>query len=575
MLHNSDISRMFEEIADLLELEEASPFRVRAYRNAASTVEGLGKEVAELIAAGEDLTRLPGIGKDLAGKINEALRSGHMQALDELHARVPESLERLLKVPGLGPKRVKRLYQELGVETLEQLQKAAASEKVRGLSGFGEKTEKHILDVLAAERKKDRRFLRSSAVTYAEALVAYLKASPGVLEAVVAGSYRRGRDTVGDLDILVTAAGDTGPVMERFTAYEDVAEVVAAGPTKSTVLLASGLQVDLRILPPESFGAALHYFTGSKAHNIQIRRLGQQRGLKISEYGVFEGAKLVAGDSEESVFRSVGLPWIPPELREDRGEIEAAAAGRLPELIAETDLRGDLHVHTNATDGHASLEAMVRAARERGLKYIAVTDHSRHIPVVRGLDEKRLREQLEAIDRLNETLSGFTVLKGIEVDILENGKLALPDSVLRELDLVVGAVHDHFDIPRRVQTERIMRAMDHRYFSILAHPSGRLLQEREPYAVDMPRVIRHARERGCWVELNCQPRRLDLYDIFCQLARDEGVLIAIDSDAHGPADFGYHTFGIAQARRGWLEKKDVANTRGLRELRTLLAETMA
>ncbi len=572
-VHNEDIATIFDEMADLLEIGNANPFRVRAYRNAARSVRSLGRELAEMVAEGEDLTQLPGIGKDLAAKIVEKVQTGKVRALEKLHRELPASLEDLLRIPGLGPKRVRLLFDELGIETLEQLAEAAQAGRLRALPGFGAKTEQRILDAIAAHRTQERRFLYSVARQYAEPLTAWLREIAGVEQVVIAGSYRRGRETVGDLDILVTAAPGS-PVMARFSGYDEVAEVIASGSTRASVILRSGLQVDLRVVPSRSLGAALHYFTGSKAHNIQIRRLGQQRGLKINEYGVFKGERAIAGDSEASVFAAVGLPYIPPELRENRGEIAAAREGRLPRLIGRTDLRGDLHCHTRASDGHADIETMALAAREAGLEYLAITDHSQHLSVAHGLDEKRLRQQIEAIDRLNERLCGITLLKGIEVDILEDGSLDLPDSVLAQLDLVVGAVHDHFGLSEKKQTARILRAMEHKYFTLLAHPGGRLLLKREPYAVDMARVVEAARERGCFLELNAQPLRLDLKDSHCRLARERGVLLGINSDSHSPDGFGNLVYGINQARRGWLEKDDVLNTLPLSKLRKRLRETM-
>ena len=575
-VHNEDIAVIFDEMADLLEIEEANPFRVRAYRNAARTVRGLGKELSVMVASGEDLTRLPGIGKDLAAKIVEILNTGHAKALNALHKEVPASLEALLRIPGLGPRRVRALYQDLHIKTLKQLEAAARRGRLQQLPGFGAKTEQRILESIDAHRSLEKRVLHHVARQYAEPLVDYLKAITGVNQVVVAGSYRRGQETVGDLDILVTA-GAKSPVMERFVAYDEVQDVVAKGTTRATVFLRSGLQVDLRVVDQQSFGAALHYFTGSKAHNIQIRRLGQQRGLKINEYGVFtvKGNKRIAGATEASVFKSVGLPFIPPELRQGHREIEAAQMGDLPELITLDNLRGDLHLHTVDSDGHASIEAMARAARQRGLKYIAITDHSKSLTIAHGLDAKRLGQQIEAIDRLNEKLDGIAILKGSEVDILEDGRLDLPDQILSRLDLVIGAVHSKFRLSRNKQTARILRAMDSRYFTLLAHPSGRLLEEREAIDVDMPRIIKAAQERGCFIELNSQPQRLDLIDTYCQMAREQGVLISINSDSHSPDSFDLLYGGINQARRGWLEKKDVLNTRSLRELKTLLKATMS
>jgi len=572
-VHNADIAAIFEEIADLLEIQNENPFRIRAYRNAARQVEGMGVALADLVAKDEDLTELPGIGDDLAAKIQEIVTTGRCKALEKLRKQLPSSVTELLKVPGLGPKRVRTLYDQLNVKTARQLAKAAKTGKIRELEGFGAKTEQTILDALTARATEPRRFKLAIAAQYAEPLRVYLASTSGVKQVELAGSYRRCRETVGDLDILVTAR-ESGKVMDRFTGYDEVARVISKGETRSTVILKSGLQVDLRVVDPPCYGAALHYFTGSKAHNVAIRRLGQQKQLKINEYGVFKGEQRIAGETEESVFRSVGLPWIPPELREERGEIEAARAGKLPTLIERKDLRGDLHVHTKATDGHNTLREMAEAARAQGFDYLAITEHSRRLTVAHGLDVRQLRRQMEDIDALNASLKGITILKGIEVDILEDGALDLPNDVLGELDLVVGAVHSQFKLSRAKQTRRILNAMDHPHFTILAHPSGRLIDQREPYDVDMLRIIRHARTRGCYLELNAHPERLDLLDSYCQLAKEEGVRVVISSDAHSIQDFQNLKYGIGQARRGWLEKDDVLNTCPLKELRALLKRTM-
>ncbi len=572
-IHNEDIARIFDELADLLEIDEANPFRVRAYRNAARTVRALGRDLGEMVAGGEDLTRLPAIGKDLAAKIEEILQTGTCKALEKLHGHLPPSLESLLALPGLGPKRVKTLYRELGIRDPEALEKAAREGRLESLPGFGPKTRQRILEAIAAQRTTERRFLLSVARQYAEPLVTWLRASSAVAAVEIAGSYRRGKETVGDLDILVTT-GKPDAVMRRFSTYEEVEDVLSRGSTRATVILRCGLQVDLRVVDTSCLGAALQYFTGSKAHNIQVRRLAQQRRLKINEYGVFRGERRIAGDTEPSVYRAVGLPWIPPELREGRGEIEAAQAGRLPHLIGLGDLQGDLHVHTRASDGHDTLEAMALAARAAGLKYIAITEHSRRLAVAKGLDEERLEQHLKAIDALNSRLRGITLLKGIEVDILEDGRLDLPDRVLAHLDLVVGAVHSHFGLSRRKQTRRILRAMDHPYFTILAHPGGRLLLEREACDVDMEQIIKGAAERGCFLEINAQPQRLDLDAVFSRMCRDAGVLLAINSDSHSREQYANLRYGIEQARRGWLEKDDVLNTRNLKEVRILIEKTM-
>lgn len=572
-VHNADIAAIFEEIADLLEIESANVFRVRAYRNAARTLQELGKDVRAMVEKGDELTKLPGIGDDLANKIREIVETGHCSMLDKLHQQLPATIAELLKIPGLGPKRVGVLYHELDIHTMEQLQRALRDHRVQALPGFGEKTEMRIADTLAVHVGNTDRFKLAIAAQYAEPLAAWLRTIPGVQQVVLAGSYRRARETVGDIDILITATPDS-QVMTRFCSYDEIAEVLSHGPTRSSVVLKCKLQVDARVVSPESYGAALHYFTGSKAHNIAIRRLGQERGLKINEYGVFKGETRIAGETEESVFQAVGLPFIPPELRENRGEIEATRKGYLPKLIELNDLKGDLHAHSKASDGHGTLEEMAQAAQQHGFEYLAITEHSRRLTIARGLDSAQLAKQIDQIDRLNEQLEGITLLKGIEVDILEDGSLDLPDWILGKLDLVVGAVHSHFGLSRVRQTRRILKAMDHPHFTLLAHPSGRLIAKREPSDVDMMRIIRKAKERGCYLELDAQPERLDLLDIYCQAAKEEGVLISIDSDAHSVLDFDNLRFGIGQARRGWLEKQNVLNTRSLQELRLLLKRTM-
>lgn len=571
-VHNADIARIFEEIAEILELEEANPFRIRAYRNAARTVQGTGDELKKLVEENQDLTKLPGIGKDLAAKIVEIVQTGQCQALEKLRKDLPAGLTELLKIPGLGPKRVRMLYQELDVHTAEQLLRAAKDGRLRPLSGFGVKTEQGIIKNIEAHVQQKRRIKLAVAAQYAEPLAAYLQ-KQDVDEVILAGSYRRRKETVGDLDILVCAK-DSKKVMQAFIEYDEVTDVQSMGSTRSTVILRNGLQVDLRVVPKKSFGAALHYFTGSKAHNIEIRRRAQKKGLKINEYGVFKSDRQIAGATEESIFKAVGLPWIPPELRENLGEIEAAEKNRLPKLIELNHLRGDLHAHTKATDGHQSLQQMAEGAREYGLEYLAITEHSKRLTVAHGLTELRLLKQIDEIDQLNEKLNGITLLKGIEVDILEDGKLDLPDKVLAKLDLVVAAVHSKFNLSRDKQTERILRAMDRPHFTMLAHPTGRLLEQRDAYDVDMNRIIRHARERGCYLELNAHPERLDLLDIYCQIAKEGGVLVSINSDAHSTNDFDNLRYGVGQARRGWLEKNDVLNTRPLAQLRKLLKKTM-
>jgi DNA polymerase (family 10) len=566
---NATIAANFEQIADLLDIQGANPFRIRAYRNAARTIGGLGSDVKALLEQGSDLRDLPGIGDDLAAKIREIVETGKSTFLDRLQKEVPPAVAELLRIPGLGPKRVRALYRDLDVRSLEQLLRAARDGRIRGLPGFGEKTESRIVEAAQAQLSKVRRFKLAEAAQYAEPLIAYLRATPGVGQVVIAGSFRRMRETVGDLDVLATAQ-PPGKVMQRFVGYEEVTQVLSHGTTRGSVVIRSGLQVDLRVVAPDSFGAALHYFTGSKAHNIAIRRLAQAKGLKVNEYGVFRGTRRIAGDTEQSVYACVGLPYIEPELREDRGEIEAARVGRLPSMLELPDLKGDLHAHSTASDGHDSIRDMALAARAHGLSYMAITEHSRRLTVARGLDPVRLARQIDLVDVLNRDLSGITVLKGIEVDILEDGLLDLPDSILSRLDVVIAAVHSKFNLSRSRQTERILKALENPLVSMLAHPTGRLIDEREPYDADMPRIIRKARAAGCHLELNAHPERLDLLDSHCRMAKEEGVLVSVNSDAHSVHEFDNLRFGVGQARRGWLEKKDVLNTRTLGEVRRLL-----
>lgn len=572
IVSNADIARMLSEYADLLEIEGANTYRVRAYRNASSTVAVMSRDLAELVHQGEDLTEIWGIGEALADKITEIVETGRLQVLDELREKLGPGITTLLKVRSLGPKRVNVLYQKLGISTLDKLEEAAQMGRIRDLRGFGEQTERTILEDIARVRRESQRVLWVIADQAVRPLIAYLREDPNVEEAEVAGSYRRGQETVGDLD-LVAASDEGGKVIQHYLQYPQVDEVLSEGETRSSVRLRSGLQVDLRVVPRESYGAALQYLTGSKEHGVALRGRAQRHGLKVNEYGVFRDDERIAGATEEEVYAALGLALIPPELRENRGEIDLAdlrAPGGLPKLVTLDDMRGDLQVHTVASDGQSTLEGMVRAAQERGYAYLAITDHSRHISVTNGLDPERLAEQAEEIDRLNAALEGFVVLKGSEVDILEDGSLALPDSALERLDVVIGAVHTHFDLPREAQTERIIRAMDNPHLHILGHPTGRLIGERPPYDVDVPRLIEAARERGVVLEINAQPERLDLDDVYAKAAKEAGALFAISTDAHHAAQLEYMRLGVMQARRGWLEPQDVINTRPVEELRKLL-----
>jgi DNA polymerase (family X) len=567
-IQNSDVTEIFEKVADLLELEGENRFRVRAYRDAARTVGGHSRSVAEMVEEGEDLTDLPGIGEDLAGKIREIVETGTLKQVEELEKRTDPGLRELLGLPGLGRERVRELHEKLGVRSLQELEETARDGRISDLPGFGKKTEQNILEAIEQDRTTEKRVKLSVAEQIARSLEAYLDGIEGVDEAVVAGSYRRRQETVGDLDVVV-ASKKGGEIIEKFVEYEDVQKVVSKGKTRSSVILRSGLGADLRVVPKESFGAAVLYFTGSQPHHVALRDMSLKKKLKINEYGVFKGDDRVAGKTEEEIYKKLGLAYVEPELRENRGELEAARKGHLPKLVMQKEIRGDLHSHTDATDGNNTLDEMARAAEERGYDYLAITDHSKRLRMVGGLDEKRLRKQMEQIERLNDEL-GITLLEGIEVDILEDGSLDLPDEVLKELDIVICSVHHKFGLSEEKQTGRIIRAMENPNANVIAHPTGRMIGTRRPYEVDMERLMEAAKENGCFLELNADPDRLDLNDVHCKMAKEMGVKISISTDAHSTSGLDNMRFGVGQARRGWLEKKDVINTRTLKQLKKLL-----
>jgi DNA polymerase (family 10) len=564
-IQNAEIAAMFDQTADLLEIGAENPFRVRAYRRAARTIEGLPRSVHRMLAEGADLSELPGIGSDLAGKIAEIVKTGHFDLLEKLKKKMPGDLGAIAGLPGLGPKRVKLLYDKLKVRTLNDLRRAIENGRLRELPGFGPGIEKKLAATLTRPAG-EKRFKLSVAEAEAEALVAYLQDGGRV---VVAGSYRRRRDTVGDLDILVTAKHGAA-VGERLAEYENVREVLAQGPTRTTVVLRSGIQVDVRAVAEKNYGAALLYFTGSKAHNIALRSLANQHKWKLNEYGLFAGKRRIAGATEEEVYDKLGLAYIPPEMREDRGEIALAKSGKIPRLITVGDIRGDLHVHSDWTDGTAPIAEMAKAARACGYEYMALTDHSQRVAMSHGLSPARVTKQGKAVDAINSEMNDFTILKGIEVDILKDGSLDLPDSTLMQLDVVVAAIHSYFDLPREAQTDRLIRAMQNPYVSIIGHPTGRLIGEREPYEIDMDRLTSAARDLDCCLEINAEPDRLDLNDIDAHAAMKKGVRLAISTDAHATAALRFMRFGVDQARRAWLTAGDVINTRPLAELRQLL-----
>ncbi len=564
-MQNAEIARYLAEIADMLELAGENFFRVRAYRNAARVVADFPAEFAKLSAGA--MAAAPGIGKDLAGKIQTLAATGELALHRELRAKVPPEMVELMNLPGLGPKRVKQLADELKVKSVPDLRNALESGALRSVRGFGPKLEETLRQAL--ERRPEaapRRWLWAEAAIEVGALLDYLGECPAVGKAEAAGSFRRRRETVGDLDLLAASA-DPAAVMKHFLGCPRIAQTAGAGETKATVFLKGGLQADLRVVPRTSYGAALVYFTGSKSHGVHLRRIAQRMGFTLNEYGLLRAKRSLAGATEERIYEKLGLQWIAPELREDRGEIEAAAEHALPRLVERRDLRGDLHAHSTYTDGHASIEEMARAALAAGLEYLAITDHSRRLAMAHGLDPKRLREQGREIERVQARLKGITLLRGIEADILEDGSLDLPDDVLGELDWVVASVHSKFNQPQAETTRRLLKVIRNRNVDAIGHPSGRLIGRREPISFDLDAILRAAHEEGCALEVNSQPDRLDLTDTACLAARRAGVKLAISSDSHAATGFGVLELGVAQARRGWAEPADVLNTRPLKELR--------
>ncbi len=568
-LSNADVAAAFDEMAQLLTIAGESRFRAGAYERAAEVLRTLQPPLKDMGGVG-GFEALPGIGHDLAQKIGELLRTGRMSALTQLRRQVPGGLRALLALPGLGPARVRLLHRTLGVRGIPDLKRAIAHGKLASVRGLGPTRIARLSAALSDLTGHPRRWLWTEVDASAQTLCRYLRQQPGVDSVDPAGSYRRGSDTVGDLDVVVTARGALN-LRQVLTHYEKFRELTIAGRTRCSIVLRDGLQVDVRLVAPRSRGAALYYLTGSRGHSVRLRKLAVMRGLKLNEYGLYRGSRCIAGRSEEEILDAMGLAWIPPELREDRGEIAAAARGALPRLVTLSDLRGDLHAHTRASDGRDSLAAMAGAARALGLRYVAITDHSRHLGITHGLDSQRIARQIDEIDALNETLGNFVVLKGAEVDILGDGRLALPTATLRRLDVVVIAVHSQFDLTRARQTQRLLRALEHPCVSILAHPTGRLLNQRPAYDADFEQVIAAARERGCFLEINSQPDRLDLDDTLARSARDQGVLLSIASDAHSSSEFADLSGGVRQARRAWLGPEHVLNARPLPALRRLLA----
>ncbi|MEX2092078.1 MAG: DNA polymerase/3'-5' exonuclease PolX [Pirellulales bacterium] len=594
-MNNRDIAAAFDEVADLLEFQDANPFRVRAYRNAARRIADFPEPLENIVNDPDrDVTDIDGVGKDLAEKIAELVKTRTLGMLEELRSQVPPGVMALMRIPGLGPKKAATLHKQLKIDSLDMLRAACEADEVSKLKGFGAKTQQKILAGIDFAAHADERMYWAEADAIVQELLAHMQKLKGIRQMEVAGSYRRGKETIGDLDLLVDAK-DADAVMDHLAKFGDVAAVIGRGDTKLSIRLARGLQIDLRVVPTKSFGAALQYFTGSKDHNVILRGMAKDRGLKINEYGVFRVSQkgtgpflgnantkmdlspfsegeYIAGKKECDVYAAMDLPCFPPEIREAREEFAWAAAGKIPKLIELADLQGDLHMHTTASDGKATLAEMAAAAQERGLKYICITDHSRRVSMANGLDSARLRKQWKEIDRFNRELDDFVVLKGIECDILEKGGMDLPDDVLAEADWVVASVHYGQNQPREQITERILGALENPHVSIIAHPTGRLINRREPYAVDLEQVFAAAKRFGKFLELNANPARLDLDDVNCIAAKRHGIPIVISSDAHSTGGLDVLLYGVIQARRGGLTAADVANTRPWAKVKTMLGK---
>ena len=575
-MDNEKIAKVLSQLADLLEFQGANPFRLRAYRNGARKIKELPESIASLIADGQNLTKLDGIGKSVAEKCNELIETGKLQQMEDLLEEIPATVLDLLNVPKMGPKKAAAVFNELGVENLLQLQEACEADTVSQLPGFGQKTQQAILDGIAIAAAANERILWSAADKIVGKLRAYMGQCNTIGQLEFAGSYRRGKETVGDLDMLVTSTDSTS-VMDHFALFEGITSTIVRGETKMSVRLEDEFQVDLRVVPDESFGAALQYFTGSKEHNVQVRGKAKQLGLKINEWGVYQVDHNIqtrlAGATEEEVYDLLALPCFEPELRESRQEFEWAQANTLPELITVKDMRGDLHMHTTASDGRASIEEMADAARARGLKYIAITDHSKRVTMANGLNGERLLTQWKEIDAINDAAKDdFVILKGVECDILENGDMDIEDDVLQHADWVIASVHYGQNQPRQQITDRITGAIANPNVNLIAHPTGRLLNKRAAYEVDLDAVFQAACEHGTLLELNANPMRLDLKDIYLAAAKRHGVPIVINTDAHRVQGFDDMRFGIKQARRGGLTRADVANTKTIKELLKLIGK---
>jgi len=567
-MKNKELARMFETIADVLELKGELVFKVRSYRKAARVLDELTEDVEKLAKEGK-LRKIDGIGSATADKIEEYLKTGKMKRYEEAVKSVPAGLLEMLRIPGMGPRTAAMVYEKMKIDTIEKLVEAAKAGKLDSLPGMGKKKVENILHGVELLETAGKRMLLGEAMPLVRKIVGALKKDGHASQIEPAGSLRRWKETIGDIDILATGKKPE-KIIEAFTKGSWVGEVLASGKTKASIRTESGFQVDLRVVEASSFGSALQYFTGSKAHNVKLRDIAKDKGLKLNEYGVFKGDKKIAGKTEEEVYKALGLPLIPPPLREDRGEIEAAQAGKLPKLISHEDILGDLHIHSDWSDGSATIEEIAEKAEELGYKYIAIADHTANLRVFGGLSEKEIYRKMKAIDELRKKFKGVEILCGVEVDIRSDGKLDYSDAVLKDIDVVTASVHSGFKQSEKRMTRRIISAMENRYVHIIGHPTGRLLNKREPYAVDMDELLKRAAETGTAMEINAHYERLDLTDVACRRAKELGVKIAICTDAHHLADLELMEYGVAVAQRGWLEKSDVINTYPLKKLMAFL-----
>ena len=584
-MENIDVARVLEELADLLEIQGANPFRIRAYRNGVRTVESPTRPLRVMVAEGEDLTELPAVGTSMAEHIVELLETGTISTMEEVAREIPRSLVELMRLDGVGPKKARKLFDELDVRTVDDLAAALEAGTVQELSGFGKKSAEKIQRAIEDHRARTGRFLLDEAELLVAGVLEHMEDAPGVERLEVAGSLRRRKETIGDVDLLALCEGDGTVVVDHFTAFPGAERVEAQGSTKGTIVLASGLSIDLRVIPRRSFGAALQYFTGSKEHNVAVRTRAVKEGIRVNEWGVFrlpegvdaaevetEGGERLAGETEEEVYEALGMAWVPPELREDRGEVALAREGAdaLPRLVTVDDIRGDLQMHSTWSDGKASLEEMARACLARGYEYFAMTDHSSVMAMVQGLTPEKARRQWAEMAEVQERVPGIRILRSCEVDILRDGSLDMPDEILEELDVVLVSVHTAMEMSRTEMTDRVLRALEHPDVDILAHPTGRILGRRDPFPLDVETVLQAAAELDVAVELNANPHRLDLNDVYVHRARELGVPVVLSTDAHAPSGLAHMRYGVDQARRGWLGPEDVLNCRSLEELEAWL-----